>query len=714
MTDETVVKTSKTMPAKSGKAAKKAAPKRAARTPNAKPAKAKAKAAKGKSVAVVGGGIAGLTSAIKLLKAGFEVTIFEQNERLGGNTSSELVAGVEHDVYPHMFCDWYDNFWDLYENDLDLSRDDHFEPRAGVKTLREGSKTYDELLNPTTLQAIIANLKSGSLSPAEMFLMGYSMVDLAGYPFDREGMAQLEKQSVNGFLYSTSYATEEVAELENYMLEVIWSINSERTSAASYQDFIRHTLSFPNGAPFAFMLKNDLNTGLVQPIADLIAQMKGTVKTSTEVIAVRLVDDRPVLHWRSAGSSGRGSSGGFDEVVIAVPCAPLTDLVMGGTRNLAGDRLIDREQSLAQVRRLSSVAIPVIDLYLNRKLPDIPPENIGLTGAKYGLSVVDIAQLWPEGEFGGNTALVIAASDGEALPGHNFEAQAWFMLQELRKFYPGIDIGTKWGDPDCDIDWAKTHARSNTDYALFLNEVGGWDWRPCTAYPGTLPGIFFAGDLAQSNVDMATIEGAVESGVLAAAAVQAFDAERTGQMRGKPIELIKHLTYGNTALRAAKLALMPFAYLAKGWTLLEGSAPKPDLKYLGNSLQSDHLPLLPLQYIVDWWTTAYWFWNSALTGDEGPEKIGPRNNGDDDFIGLGAALLMVAGEFASYATEKCAEGRAEGAEGKSRSAVKDGSDEGLDGLARRAGRMTADFLSCTGSPAQPDPTPRQRRWRVKR
>lgn len=622
-------------------------------TPKRRKAAPEPGAVQGGHVAIVGGGIAGLTAAIKLLKAGFKVTIFERHDRLGGNTSSDLVNGIEHDVYPHMLCDWYVNFWDLFEQDLGLSREAHFEPRAGVKMRGLGQIDYKELRNPTSMDAIVRNLKSGAMSPAEMFLMGYSMVDLAGYPFNREGYNQLDKLSVNGFLYSQSTSTEDVAELENYIMQVIWSIQSEHTSAVTYQDFIRHTLTFPDGAPFAWMLKDSLQTGLIGPIEALLGKLGATIVTGATIEAVRLEGQKPKLWWRKTGATGKAQSGLFDQAVIAVPHGPLTDLVMGGDDPaFTGTRIIDREPSLSQVRRLRSVPIPVIDLYLKRKLPDFPAENIGLTAAKFGLSVVDISQLWLSGDFGGNTALVIAASDGESLPGHDFAAQAWTMLRELVKYYPEINIGQHWGDPDCDVDWGKTHARANSDYALFLNDVGCWDWMPDTAYPG-MPNIAFAGDLCRGNVNMATVEGAVESGILAAAAVQGADAREQGKQRGAPIVIRKHITYGDTALRAAKLALMPFAYGAKAATLIgQPDQGPPRLKAFGNALQSEHIALLPMQYAVDWWTTAYWFWHAALSKDEGDTPDGPSNHSDDQAIGLGAAMLMVLGELACYASEQ--------------------------------------------------------------
>ena len=56
-----------------------------------------------KSAAIIGGGIAGLTSAIYLAERGFEVSVFEKNNYLGGKLGSWKVkfndgyeTNVEH------------------------------------------------------------------------------------------------------------------------------------------------------------------------------------------------------------------------------------------------------------------------------------------------------------------------------------------------------------------------------------------------------------------------------------------------------------------------------------------------------------------------------------------------------------------------------------------------------------------------------------------
>ncbi|WP_310474801.1 NAD(P)/FAD-dependent oxidoreductase [Sandarakinorhabdus sp.] len=154
------------------------------------------------TVAVVGGGLAGISAAIQLQKAGFAVTLFEASNTLGGNTSSCVVDGVEHDVYPHMFCDWYANFWNLFEGELGRKREDRFEPHATVKMRVRDKPDYVELHNPTSIPAVIANLGSGALMPAQMFLLGYADTDLVAFPFDRSGRNQLQMLDVNGYLYS--------------------------------------------------------------------------------------------------------------------------------------------------------------------------------------------------------------------------------------------------------------------------------------------------------------------------------------------------------------------------------------------------------------------------------------------------------------------------------------------------------------------------------
>ena len=76
------------------------------------------------SAIVVGAGMAGLSAAFYLAERGFEVTVYEKEKRAGGNLGAiisqarkrrSLQEGDIFEVYPHMFGDWYNNFWQIMD-----------------------------------------------------------------------------------------------------------------------------------------------------------------------------------------------------------------------------------------------------------------------------------------------------------------------------------------------------------------------------------------------------------------------------------------------------------------------------------------------------------------------------------------------------------------------------------------------------------------------
>ena len=54
-----------------------------------------------KKVAIIGGGVAGLTLAYKLLQGKYEVTIFEQNKDVGGQLYAFPIEDVNTEIYYH-------------------------------------------------------------------------------------------------------------------------------------------------------------------------------------------------------------------------------------------------------------------------------------------------------------------------------------------------------------------------------------------------------------------------------------------------------------------------------------------------------------------------------------------------------------------------------------------------------------------------------------
>lgn len=556
-------------------------------------------------VAVVGAGIAGLTAALRLAQRGYEVTVYEETEMLGGNLSSQRHGDVYYDVYPHMFCEWYANFWEIFEKDLGLDRRTHFEPRAAVKLLRKGAALlhkgtpeYLDLTGASTLRSVWHNLRSGVLPFPDMFLLGFSMLDLASQPFDRSEL--LSGLSVNGFLYSRPYASERCADLHDYILMEIWSIHGDLTSAAAYKHFLRRAYSFGRSIPFAWMLKGSLQEKLIAPLSQAIVARPGcTIRTGCGVKTVRIENGKATIEL------AHGEPAPADAVVLAVHAKGLADLVMRGPKR---QRIVDWIPQLSELRRLRAERIPVVNLYFKRKLPGIPREHVGLIGSDSDLTFLDISQLWTDDPtMRDQTVLVLAASDFYALPSLTPHEDGYAMIHKLREYVPVFDPGKYWGDPEGDICWKKTRFLPNDENKLFINEVGAGAWRPTATYQA-VPNLFFAGDFCQTSVDMATIEAAVQSGIRAAQALCRQEPSRT------PVVPAEYNEYSDTLFIAAKLALLPSAYWAKWWSIAIDAAPdlsKGDLAG-GVIAPAASMLLLPFTYTVDWLETSYAFWKSAL------------------------------------------------------------------------------------------------------
>lgn len=567
------------------------------------------------NVAVVGGGIAGLTAALKLAERGWDVTLFEKGKVLGGNLSSEWVNGVYHDVYPHMFCEWYTNFWTLFEKDLGLSREAHFERRDGIKLLRK-DRTYAEMRNGNSFADAVANLTCGIEPVPDMFLYGYSMLDLAAQHFEPGRV--LSRYSINGFLNSRDYATDEVAELYDFVLMNIWSVNGDQTAAAAYKDFVKYALSWTRDMPFAWMLKGSLEQKLIGPLRRKLASLGCRIHLCTAVEEVRIHARSVELQYRPplAQPGVEPASDRFDYAVLAVTPEALGELIVKGPPK---SRIVDRVPDLAAVRRLRAEAIPVVDLYLDRKLRGIPRENVGLSWSD-NLTFIDISQLWTDDPYmRDKTVLVLAQSDFYALPSDTKEEAGYSMIRRLHEYLPGFEPGDRWGDPKSSICWQKTHFQSNTDNRLFINQVGSSSWRPWASYQA-LPRIVFAGDFVVTDVSMATVEAAVQSGLQAAQALW----WRTRQ--GDPVPIEQPPAPKEAQLLALKLLFTPSAYWAKWWSVLFDAMPHlavGDLRY-GAVTPALTMLSLPIGYLRELWNTGQDLAESVLLGGRRRRRLRRR------------------------------------------------------------------------------------------
>jgi len=380
-------------------------------------------AAASKSVAIIGGGISGITAAVKLFRQGYKVTLFEREAVLGGNLSSNSkndlyfsqkrsrkLPSVEcfSDVYPHIFGDWYKEFWYFLEEDLGISREEIFVPRAPIKMAMIPSDTggiksfsdvnFASLRTPTSLTNLIGNLDSGILSKRDMFMFGYTYLDLAAVPKEYKPSKVLNELDVTGYLCSRPYMNNNIAKFHDDILKVIWSMPSDQTSAQAYRNLIRHTITFPNEIPFAWFIGGPIKTQLMDKITDRLdytfaqAGTASELKLSTEVTAVEIVEETPGgtagvrLHFRKAGINGSDSSKKFDYAVVATQSKEALKLAVSEPYDRS---MIKYASSLTGLRQTEVGRIPVVYLKLNDSfvrrmggnLSNLPRELIGFKKA---------------------------------------------------------------------------------------------------------------------------------------------------------------------------------------------------------------------------------------------------------------------------------------------------------------------------------------------
>jgi hypothetical protein len=477
--------------------------------------------------------------------------------------------------------------------ELGLSRERDFEQRPTFALLKAGEFPNLKLLtNNGSLASALANMTSGIIPAADMFLAAYSVVDLLSQNFNGKGLAN--EQTVNGFLTSRPYVTENMLKMHDMIITNIWAVNSYLTSALAYQSFAKYQFRRPT--PQCWVLKGDAYSKLISPLVDRLKSLGCDIKTNAIVRHVTVKNGRADQICVMQGSDVE-----VDNLILAVPPARLAQLVMSAetgeppSPEIAGtlgapdvsDPIVSVLPNLSELRRVRSEPIPVYDVAFKRRLEGIPNYYVSLLDSLFEITFVDVSPM----SESDNTVLAVAVSDFYSLPDDAVEpdnadhepveqspsaapapsihhvdylsAQAqqtakFLILKELNRYVP-FRLGEKWGDPTSDVDWDKSFYRSNKDHPLFINEVGSQEWTP-KVWDARLPNVYFAGDYVDNPIMIATVEGAVVSGLQAAG-----ELTRSKEIDAK-IEIRLPESYPESLMAFCKIALAPYAAVAKCWS----------------------------------------------------------------------------------------------------------------------------------------------------
>jgi len=106
-----------------------------------------------KSVTIIGGGLAGISTAVFLQDKGYNIKLFESTAKIGGRTFSfyDNETGLTFDNGQHIFAGWYENTFELFEKmnktpELLLSQNMHvfFREKGGkeIEFLAKGDNPF--------------------------------------------------------------------------------------------------------------------------------------------------------------------------------------------------------------------------------------------------------------------------------------------------------------------------------------------------------------------------------------------------------------------------------------------------------------------------------------------------------------------------------------------------------------------------------------------
>jgi hypothetical protein len=512
-------------------------------------------------VIVAGGGIAGMTAALRLAERGCQVKLYEQKPMLGGDLASRTGhEGMMLDIYPHMYLSWYHNFWRLLA-DAGGRRDTGFRAMSDVTQLRRGRyPRFDTVTDLYSPRHMVQNLFSGVGRPADVFLYGYANIDMLAERLNPT--IPLEKVSVEGFFRSRPYMTDRAAKAADSFITTVWAIPSYLAAANDYRTYLAYSLA--DHDPAYLLTKGSAHEQVIEPLRRTLEAHGVEIRTRAQVkrvhrqgrrvttIEVEEVEEHQRRH------RGKGTDNTWldevDELVLAVPPDVLLDLTQSAD---AGHRVIEVAPRLAEISRLRDQRIPVINLFFKQKLPGIPAEPVGLFESPLALAFTDISQAGRAADRDRPTILALSASNPYGLPGPDDEDDAQAMLEGLAE-YIGFRAGHRWRSSP-DIDWERTTYEANHDVKLFLNETGTDVWRPHAKCPG-VDNLSFAGDFCANHIGMTTIESGVVGGLEAARVI----VDRHGI---EPPIVIETPDSGCSAVYLwLRYAWGPWAYAAKAWS----------------------------------------------------------------------------------------------------------------------------------------------------
>ena len=518
-------------------------------------------ARRGKRVAVLGGGMAGLTVAHELAERGFKVDVYEP-VALGGKARSIGVPGTakggrkrlpgEHGFrfFPGFYHHVPDSMRRIPHGGNANGVWDNLVDTSEGRSVRSGDRPdalllgmlYDpnELLTVEGLRRLLVEeiVKQQWVGPHEAaYLVERILVFLTSCEDRRFG--EWEHVAWWDFIgaesRSADYQKVAARGLTRSLVAAKETVASTRTIGNMAEAFIMNIMGRGNDGALDRVLDAPTNEAWINPWVKLLEDLgirfhmghrATALKTRGGRIEAAVVRDRHGVRRRVEA----------DWFVSAMPVERARKLLSRGV--LAIDPELER------MRQLKTDWMVGIQYYL-RKPIDIVTGHVTFVDAEWALTALTQAQFWAERDFPADYG------DGKAVDCLSVDISDWDTPGPLtgkpakrctrseirREVWHQIAAHLEDSDPeildpnlvhswflDPGVQWNPARGRNRNATPLLVNTVGSWEDRP---QPRTgVANLFLAGDYVQNDIDLATMEGANETGRAAVAAL--LDAAGSG------------------------------------------------------------------------------------------------------------------------------------------------------------------------------------------
>lgn len=452
---------------------------------------------------IVGGGLAGLATAVKLLDAGIEIELIEKRDVLGGKTSSWVDADGDHiESGLHCYFRCYKELLPFFKH---VGVYDHIRWKEHTFLIaRPGGRParlhFPNL--PAPLNGIIAFTNNDLFTPWE------KLTNLIGLSTTWIGDLEYIK-SLDGMTYARWHREHRIAE---GVLRKLWNpiclslgfIEAEDMSARPMCTIFHYFASVTDASRFG-TLDGAPNERIMQPIARYIQERGGTITTGAAAREV-LLERGGVAGIRLAnGKIVRG-----DAYVLAAPVHNIRQMLPESLRTV---EYFNRLWSLRSVPTIN------VQLWFDRYVSE---EDTFWFTADACFSVFGDLALTSPLHYDRHGGSMVEMCVAPAAPSwHLSDAQiAEKCRADLQRLWPQV-AGAK----------LLKHAVVRIPNSLYREEPGADRYRPDQRSP--IANLFLAGDWTAQDY-MASMEGAVQSARHASDYVLDYLSEPRAARRGTP------------------------------------------------------------------------------------------------------------------------------------------------------------------------------------